>query len=645
MLGQVPSRTRQNKRNLTKASTIDAIDVDMQHELNSLEELASSRPIALSELWSRASLRGKATRSLKSVQHLSVRSEDAKDISNDATSAVASPSKTRPRFTSLPQPCNDEGHNKSHQGASLKRPQIQSELYTATQTVEAEGLGWYAHSDNLIHENPLSYTTGVDPSRAQYPGHGHHEGSEIPFFKSRVFLRMEHASWPGDTCSSYNPHADCYSQGLGSDDLHMAGAYIELPHSSIDTEANRLSYDTSTTQGYHYNNEDIHSTLFALNHNYSEQLQQGYQVQEPEQTETEYSEVVHEKLPSKFSKSAQARISSSKEIQYSNPIRFSNASHLRKLSAAESNSSKDSAKRSIKEEASAYLQSVVEDAQQASQNSMVQSSTSVLGRRSEIDHSANCLGSFPAILTTKQKKVGETRSGSEQSFPLNEPFTLFHGSSSLGQTPIQHNDPNGNESNETREVIHGPYGGIESVAGRITRPPPGLCMPSMPGTTTESSYPDNPFVPKSARLEAVNTWFHTDNRGQEQLRQYVAAIAQDHAERTALFHDGSTSVPEATTVMQTTLLLGNAIANLQTYVSRNHMEQAEYFATYGEAQPHCYESSPDGHPSFFDRDPLFNQWRLPTTRGSHCVSRKYEKELISIRFHEARAINQTSNGW
>ncbi|KAJ9259212.1 hypothetical protein DTO195F2_5029 [Paecilomyces variotii] len=140
-------------------------------------------------------------------------------------------------------------------------------------------------------------------------------------------------------------------------------------------------------------------------------------------------------------------------------------------------------------------------------------------------------------------------------------------------------------------------------------PPPGLPIPATPMDLAASA---EYFPHANSRLVESNTWFHTDNRGEKQLRQRVRQIArEDVGRRMRLRGDVYVNRGDVTAV-QTTVLLGDVIANIQSYIGRSRGD----FADFGDVPPHCCEPSHGGRRSYFDRDPSLDQLRFPPGRAT-----------------------------
>ncbi|KAI9373253.1 hypothetical protein BJX61DRAFT_389570 [Aspergillus egyptiacus] len=138
---------------------------------------------------------------------------------------------------------------------------------------------------------------------------------------------------------------------------------------------------------------------------------------------------------------------------------------------------------------------------------------------------------------------------------------------------------------------------IEQAEARTTdiaedkeiRPPPGL-FDTNEMRKAKSTLPQSQNVAKS-RLEEANAWFHTDNRGEGQLRQHISTIADNFVERNERVTGQTFSAEDRTTTKQTITLLGDALANLHAYGARDHRDHDRYFADFKPVRPHHCKSS------------------------------------------------------
>ncbi|KAF7125946.1 hypothetical protein CNMCM5793_002305 [Aspergillus hiratsukae] len=639
MISQILSRTHQSKPVAARAA--NDLNMDVQHELHSLDDLASSRPVALSELWNRASLRGKVTKPLKPLQISGRQIDNVKEISTDTESVVVAQFKPRPRLAPMHRSYVEAGHHDGQQAEILQRSRVRSEAYYPTHAYEAKAHLWYEKTDGHIQQNPLSYCDGYEPSYL----HDYRSVSDGLFFKHQNFLRSEHASWPAEQCvAPNNTRVTSYDQYPLADHQYIPESYVELPHGGIDNGYDQSTYGSLEGQGYHYSQMDIHGAALPIENAYSDQVQVNYTSHDHVQADEELLEVVRQKLLKKVSSSARVQTSGSAEVQASGPIRVSLPSHDRKPSSAESDSSKASSKQSIKEEATAFLQSVVENSHldakpTRSQDLTVQSETSAIVQIQEGSHEGEHVKSQSVDMCDRHASLEDRR-------PVSEQFNLpDKGTSSLSKVganehlPHTTDHPLVNEGDVAKDKPEDPYNKLPVANSKVVPPPPGLPMRLEQQKITDFLFFDT-LAPKRARLEEADSWFHTDNRGASELRQVVSSIAYDHVEREALLHGNSHPTSETTTAWQSTLLLGNVIANLQLHASSGPTQQAGYFANYGEVDSGCCEPSYGGRRSYFFQDPAVTHWKLPAGRATSDRRNESEDALT-----EPQVYSQSSGTW
>lgn len=643
MISQILSRTHQSKPVVARAA--NDLNMDVQHELHSLDDLASSRPVALSELWNRASLRGKVTKPLKPLQISGRQIHDVKEISTDTESVAVAQCKPRPRLGPMHHSYIEAGHHDGQQAEILQRSRVRSEAYYPTHTYEAKEHLWYEKTDGHIQQNPLSYCDGYEPSYLQCLRHDYRSVSDGLFFKHQNFLRSDHASWPAEPCAApNNTRVTSYDQCHVADHQYIPEPYIELPHGGIDNGYDQSTYGSLEAQGYHYSQREVQRAALPIEHSYSDQVQVNYTSRDPIQADEELLEVVRQKLLRKISSSARVQTSGSAEVRASGPIRVSLPSHDRKPSSAESDSSKASSKRSIKEEATAFLQSVVENSHldakpTRSQDLTAQSETSAIVRLQEGSHEGEHVKSQSVGMCDRHASLEERRPVSEQ---FNHPDK---GSNSLSNAaanehlPHTTNHPSVNEGDIAKDKREDPYDKPLVANSKVVPPPPGLPMRLEQQKITDFLFFDT-LAPKRARLEEADSWFHTDNRGASELRQVVSSIAYDHIEREALLHGTSRATSATTTAWQSTLLLGNVIANLQLHASSGATQQADYFANYGEVDSGYCEPSHGGRRSYFFQDPAVTHWKLPTGRATPDMRNELEDEPAGPQVY-----SQPSDTW
>ncbi|PLN75015.1 hypothetical protein BDW42DRAFT_199655 [Aspergillus taichungensis] len=135
-----------------------------------------------------------------------------------------------------------------------------------------------------------------------------------------------------------------------------------------------------------------------------------------------------------------------------------------------------------------------------------------------------------------------------------------------------------------------------SSGSRCQSPGPPVVGPLTKGTSGWCFTKDTIMI--ESKRGNTDAWFHIDGRGEEELRQQIESVSERYAQVKQDLGE-----PNPTHARQTTGLLGNAIANLLSYVSGDRNEQAANFADFGNISD-CYcEPSLGGRRSYFERDP------------------------------------------
>jgi hypothetical protein len=151
-----------------------------------------------------------------------------------------------------------------------------------------------------------------------------------------------------------------------------------------------------------------------------------------------------------------------------------------------------------------------------------------------------------------------------------------------------------------------------STAGAFNFPPPGLPFPKALGRHSHLVLHSSRSLAERSRIAETHAWFHADRRGEEQLRERVADIAREYASRQSGTRTSSCPSRSDNIGFQSTLLFGNVLANLQSYIGGDPYQGPANFANF--AQGHCYEPSHAGRRSYFDPDPMINTENLPSRR-------------------------------
>lgn len=293
----------------------------------------------------------------------------------------------------------------------------------------------------------------------------------------------------------------------------------------------------------------------------------------------------------------------------------------------ERNTSKKTETYDAKREMTAYLNSVVEASKSnkgktALDDQFVPKSASILTKK-ELETAKQQNGTSPMRVNPYDplKSKQESNALAPQSdSPSNVPkvsslpaFEVFH--------PISKSERVLFSSDLVKKVgksLEGPsVAEAPRVDGSVKRPPPGLAHPRGPGA---ASFSTGHTSAATERLLEADRWFHADGRGEKVFRHQVLAVAQEEAARRKMLRGRFRPGEDDSLFEPNTLLLGNVIANLRSYVVGDRKEQFGNFANFGPVPYHCCEPSHGGRRSYFDSDPSVGQWRLPTGRAFHNFS-------------------------
>ncbi|EER23304.1 hypothetical protein CPC735_046740 [Coccidioides posadasii C735 delta SOWgp] len=107
----------------------------------------------------------------------------------------------------------------------------------------------------------------------------------------------------------------------------------------------------------------------------------------------------------------------------------------------------------------------------------------------------------------------------------------------------------------------------------------------------------------SPKVAETLTWFASDNRGEEHLRQQILTIAQEDRERREKEQIDKGERPTMNIQAEASnIILGHVLANLQSYLAGDRAEQAENFADWGSVPESAIEPRNGGPASFFNRN-------------------------------------------
>ena len=594
-----PSMTSQARAAEFNAATAARVRHNSD-ELDDLSVLRSSQPVSLGAITATSHSRNKGSRSWKP---LTLRDTER-------------PNGTVNLANNQFMPLHDFDIPKPH---SSTRP------LQASHTQNNENKLWFHELRPHIQKNPLSHTgntgTGRDNSIFQRPYYSStdHTGDHYP---GRVMATQDN----GFVAHGGKAVAETRRNTFGQSDLHKTSA---MPDSTANA-CNQSLY--SGSESSHVNSQqDMGSfTRVPGQHQY-----QKYGNHPPEQ-----SNLWPEKEDSKYSiypSDSQTRPDANLAMAALNPISAGGkykGQHLPLLSTQPCASTEgpnltkaglgDSDEPHMqtrlqgfdaKREVTAYLKSVVEASKcnedmEACYNPMARMQILSIKNESEKTSRPNDAQYLYPKLDGLKSKSNPSQTQQEGLFQITSvpvpqtsasPATEHDSKSQLQDTKLT-----GWEMGTEPTTNHN----AENLGGNISRaPPPGL-------SKRAASSPTEPILSdeKRERLEEANRWFHNDGRGQDEFRRLVLGIAQTEASKCKPDGTQPYVMKENRAVEPYTLLLGDVIANLRSYVLEGPKTKSDYFSNYGDVPAHCCEPSHGGRRSYFDRDPSADQWRLPTGR-------------------------------
>ncbi|KAL3468554.1 hypothetical protein BJX64DRAFT_282718 [Aspergillus heterothallicus] len=127
---------------------------------------------------------------------------------------------------------------------------------------------------------------------------------------------------------------------------------------------------------------------------------------------------------------------------------------------------------------------------------------------------------------------------------------------------------------------------------------------------TDNQGKDSYIYPSAAvqrRLE-VDNWFHTDNRGEEMLRRHIATIADNYVESRERLKKEKFSKQDDITAKQLVKTVGGVFANLHSYTPQDPKDPARYFANFRPVDSRYCGSPVGGQRSYFDWSATLDSW-------------------------------------
>lgn len=604
--------------------------------LDSLDELASSRPIPLSALSSRANSRSKRSKTWKPLQL------DDDDHANDpmGSTSISETSQYDPRSQLHIQhhSSGDDSSLGNYQGGYSTRSRLQPlEQDSEESTDDSAGQSWIKPANANVQRNPLSYSTGYDyPTQASLSqaSFSQHHGyvPDAPFVKTDNHVRLESPAWfangrqmqYGGPSSGIQPQYRLLFPGEKSPMpvplLHSYEAEPSNPH---------VSY-TEPPQQVHQRNQ-VNVSRFVSTLRYPLQESQHEHSDDYRRSE---SEEVHSNVHVTALPGAAVSTDRVSRVQMPNPslAQTSTTVHPTKtaqvpLNPNHNDTSRNPKTNDSKEEVAAYLKRVVQasemntkatspsdpflDADVPLREEYYQEPNGTAGKQS-----LDAKPDEPARVSEEISSITRKLDAANESFKL-----LCAASIPETQGSAMYRE------DEVGSLMRKSETPAPKAAGKTLKPPPGLASHALAKDTERPSFGKLPKA-ESVALEESNRWFHTDSRGEQHIREQVTEIAQAHAEDCKKLKGAA----NAETAKQTTLLLGNVIANLQSYVSDDRKKQAQNFANFESVPDQYCEVSHGGRHSYFDCDSSVGQVRVSADRSFPALADAPEKTLALSRF-------------
>ncbi|KAL1986369.1 hypothetical protein VTN96DRAFT_6448 [Rasamsonia emersonii] len=595
-------------------------------ELSDLSELPSSRPISLGELSSRSNSRNKGSKAWKPFPLTDVEesSEPVEPVPNKPT--------VRPPSTQFhPSFHLDTPHSKltQHPLPTAEAP-VLVQRSSDRNPRNMENRPWFHEMVTQIQRNPLGYLGVLEDignnSMSQrfavpVPNEGKHRDIDRPLAPQDVSptKQEEKTAYRGFQQNNLFQQDKLFMTVTQSD------PYVQ--DYQIVSEMSRLK-GPETSDPFVYPPQQYGQIEF---HNQPAQVQQ-VQAPLPHTPERHYGlqtpvRRVNGRIGADTGLSMMAANPAASSVQRGPSTPSQNGINITAKYSEERNTSKKTEIYDAKREMTAYLNSVVEASMSnkgkiALDDPFVPKSASILTKKEpEAPNQQNGTSPMRVNPYDPLKSNQESNAPASQSDSLSNVSKVSLLPSFEGFHPMSKSERVLFSSDLVKKVgksLEGPsVTETPRVDGSVKRPPPGLAHPSGPGAASFSASHTSAAI---ERLLEADRWFHADGRGEKVFRHQVLAIAQEEAAKRKMLRGPIRPVEEESLFETNTLLLGNVIANLRSYVVGDRKEQFGNFANFGPVPYHCCEPSHGGRRSYFDSDPSVGQWRLPTGRAFHNFS-------------------------
>lgn len=584
---------------------------DESHELDSFEHLASSQPISLSQLCAGASSRLRTGKSSKRSHIESHDDDDTKGTFSITDSRDASETKSLSRLSKI--------HHANSKECRLDRYEedvlMPSRFYSETQSEafepsnEQDSDTWYNRGDIHPHRNPLSYSCGYDSPFTHSASGPYDAVSSSPFVKN-TNSHNEFGTWPA--ARSYQRLLSATPANSRLNNI-LAQSSFSIYRESFDRPENQSPYESLYAQLSSHNQPDIRDVAVNM------QTLSAEPHVERKMTRMTYLSSHYDVLREHSSDLDIMHAGDQPSTPGSSPVTISDQKYphdkhsARRSEHTESPSPEEIRRRSVKDEVTAYLRAIVQNshpnASQMEVQSLSQETKTSLSEHSSAESITEEMASRGKYAGT-DNEVKHSSSGASWDNLETEDHTPATALKEACVSLSQHGYLYEEIKEKMAKKAH------KTKLSKTVRPPPGIPDPVVQNTPMGPSYLGRNPIQVQERIDDATSWFSNDNRGNQQLRQQVADIAENYAQRIDRFN-GNGAFPDSATAKQISLLLGNVVINLHSYRSPDShdiMKQDGCFANFGRVKSRYCEPTLGGRCSYFDQDPSTSQLRLSPER-------------------------------
>ncbi|KAL2822158.1 hypothetical protein BDW59DRAFT_163916 [Aspergillus cavernicola] len=562
-------------RSQSQSQTPAFIHRVLDYELGGDQELASSQPVSLIQLYSKTNpSRNRAARNSK-VLH----PDTADEMMGDASFHGVNKHEPSSRFSLLHHPNTVDYRLSDDTGHLTPPPQHVSQEYAwqhyGRHSKDAQDQAWHlSQGDYHTQKNPLNYACYYNLDRSR-------EGSclsESPFLRKTNPKFPEREAWRVDITPVSQRHPfDTPQSSIYAQKEYMPAPSLQIYRASFDRPHDKSPYESFRLK--HRNNRtDLPEITSGLQYGCSPELKYEHHTGNTTiRSEPTLSTHFRERLPNfetaPHSREAQAAL----ELQDSSAL-----------------GSRISSGTSIAHSALKEIYALLDNMNVGSSTDPKPTSTSQgsesMEKEPAIAHDQVKLDDRPGpeSLVTEARGKSKRKYSTPKEGNSDEPYICRR------ETTIGKGEPHPNEPSPPPDP---------GVATTSPEPPP---LPGLfdlndilaPGTSrlfwkTASTQP---------RFEEADTWFHKDGRGEDQLRHHISNIAENFVDRSERLGTQSFSAQDRITTKQTISLIGNVIANLHSYAPKDRRDPARYFADFRPVDPRYCGLSFGGRRSYFEDD-------------------------------------------